>query len=107
MTSALDMAHQELVAAGDKLSLMAQTSGGTAGRDDGLVAAIQNWQEAKDKVRQITRIERFEPAPGVVISAGHGAGLPACAACGKQPHDTCSNLVCAFREPRTAAGSLD
>ncbi len=42
-----------------------------------------------------------------IISAGLGARLPDCAACGKQPHDDCTNPACAFREPRTAAGSLD
>ena len=36
-----------LIEAGDCLSFMAQTSGGTAGRDDGLVKAIENW----DRVR--------------------------------------------------------
>jgi hypothetical protein len=105
--SALDIASLEIVAAGDKLSLMAQTSGGTAGRDNDLVAAIQNWQEAKSKFNQVVRIERFEPAPGIVISAGLGAGLPACAACGKQPSESCPNIFCAFIEPCTAAGSLD
>ena len=67
---ALDAAYRELIKAGDKLSFMAQTSGGTAGRDDDLVAAIEDWQKAKDKVMQIARIERLEPAPGVIISAG-------------------------------------
>lgn len=105
--NALSKAYRELIVAGDRMSLMAQTSGGTAGRDNDLVAAVQKWQEAKDKVNQIARIERFEPAPGMVISAGLGAGLPACAACGKQPHGDCTNPACAFREPRTAAGSLD
>ena len=33
--------------AGDWLAVCAQTTGGTAGRDDGLVAAVQGWVEAK------------------------------------------------------------
>lgn len=36
-----------LVEAGDKLSLAAQTSCGTAGRDDNLVAAIEAWTAAR------------------------------------------------------------
>ena len=32
--------------AGNRLSFMAQTSGGTAGRDDGLMAAIDGWTAA-------------------------------------------------------------
>lgn len=34
----------QIIAAGDKLSLAAQTSGGTAGRDAGLVEAIAEWE---------------------------------------------------------------
>jgi hypothetical protein len=66
----LEMAYQELTKAGDALSYMAQTSGGTAGPDYDLMTAINKWSKAKDKVRQLRRIERFEPGQGVAVSAG-------------------------------------
>jgi hypothetical protein len=34
---------KETVAAGNRLSFAAQTTGGTAGRDEGLMAAIDAW----------------------------------------------------------------
>lgn len=40
-----------LLAAGDRLSVCAQTTGGTAGRDDGLVAAITGWKEARQALK--------------------------------------------------------
>ena len=39
--------RDRLIRAGDLLSVCAQTTGGTAGRDDGLVAAIEGWSEAR------------------------------------------------------------
>lgn len=36
----------ELKASGDRLSLAAQTSGGTSGKDEMLVAAIDDWAKA-------------------------------------------------------------
>lgn len=66
----LEKAYQELIKAGDKLSFMAQTSGGTTGRDDELVEAIKEWHVAKDKVWQLRRIEKFEPGNGVTVAAG-------------------------------------
>lgn len=38
----------ELIGAADKLSFAAQTSGGVAGRDEYLVAAIDNWVKVRD-----------------------------------------------------------
>lgn len=38
---------RELVRAGDWLSTCAQTTGGTAGRDEDLVAAIDGWKAAR------------------------------------------------------------
>lgn len=43
---AKDQLITDLVEAGNRLSFMAQTSGGTAGRDAGLVAAIGGWAAA-------------------------------------------------------------
>jgi hypothetical protein len=70
MTNGYELAYAELKKAGDALSFAAQTSGGTAGRDEGLVAAIEGWQTAKDKARALRRIEKFEPE-GTVVAAGH------------------------------------
>lgn len=64
-----ETAYQELKKAGDALSFAAQTSGGIAGRDDSLVAAIEGWQQACDKARALRRIQRFE-GDGTAVSAG-------------------------------------
>ncbi len=64
-----------LIEAGNKLCLMAETSGGTAGRDDGLVDAINHWAAERDKHKQVLRIielEGHEPE----IGAGYES-LPA------------------------------
>lgn len=42
----LKNAAEQLMKAGNSLSFAAQTSGGTAGRDEGLVAAIDGWTQA-------------------------------------------------------------
>lgn len=49
-----------LIEAGNKLCLMAETSGGTAGRDDGLVDAINHWAAERDKHKQVLRIIELE-----------------------------------------------
>lgn len=69
MTNGYETAYQELKRAGDTLSFAAQTSGGTAGRDDGLVAAIEGWKHACDKARALRRIQKFE-GDGMAVSAG-------------------------------------
>jgi hypothetical protein len=69
----LDEAYKELIKAGNNLCFMAETTGGTAGRDDGLRDAMNRWCEARNRVVQLRRIERFEPAPGVAVSAGSAA----------------------------------
>lgn len=45
-TTHLQASVKALDEAGNRLSFMAQTSGGTAGRDDGLMAAIDGWTAA-------------------------------------------------------------
>ncbi len=47
MTTALEARAARMEKAGDRLSVAAQTTGGTAGRDEGLVAAITGWQIAR------------------------------------------------------------
>ena len=53
-------AARTVIKAGDDLSLMAQTSGGVAGRDDGLCAAIAHWTADRDKAKQMLRIVELE-----------------------------------------------
>lgn len=50
---------ERLLKAGDRLSFCAQTSGGTAGQDDDLIAAINEWQLARCAVatREVKRGE--------------------------------------------------
>jgi hypothetical protein len=60
---ALGNARRNLIDAGNKLSFAAQTSGGTAGRDEGLVAAVEGWTKARDAERAVRRIVQLEPAP--------------------------------------------
>jgi predicted nuclease with TOPRIM domain len=55
---ALQREVDALRGAGDKLSFAAQTSGGTAGRDEGLVAAIDGWAAASAALE--TRSEQGE-----------------------------------------------
>jgi hypothetical protein len=38
---------EQLLRAGDTLSICAQTTGGTAGPDDGLIEAIKGWERAR------------------------------------------------------------
>lgn len=45
--AALEAERDRLREAGDKLSFAAQTTGGVAGRDEWLVAAIEGWQRAR------------------------------------------------------------
>lgn len=59
-TVALDKAILGLMKAGNALSFAAQTSGGTAGRDDHLCLAIIHWETELDKVKQVRRIVRLE-----------------------------------------------
>lgn len=59
-TSALDKQITTLITAGNALSLMAQTSGGTAGRDDALCAAVDRWDAEREKAIQARRIVRYE-----------------------------------------------
>ena len=53
-------AARALIAAGDALSAAAQTSGGTAGRDDYLCAAIAHWAADRDKWKSALRIIELE-----------------------------------------------
>lgn len=76
MPSGLEEAYRELIKAGNNLCLMAETTGGVAGKDDGLRDAMNRWCEARNRVVQLRRIERFEPAPGVAVSAGLAAPSP-------------------------------
>lgn len=59
---ALALATAKMLKAGDTLSFAAQTSGGTAGRDDGLVEAIDGWSKARDAYKAICRIVKYEPS---------------------------------------------
>lgn len=45
--SVMEAERDRLIRAGDLLSVCAQTTGGTAGRDNGLVDAIQGWGDAR------------------------------------------------------------
>ncbi len=49
--AAVEAERDALRAAGDRLSVCAQTTGGTAGRDDGLVAAITGWKDARQALK--------------------------------------------------------
>jgi hypothetical protein len=51
---------RELERAGDRLSVAAQTTGGTAGRDEGLVEAITGWQAARALASQGGQHDRAE-----------------------------------------------
>lgn len=62
-------AFDALTTAGDALSFAAQTTGGVAGRDEGLVEAVNGWHSAKDKARQLRRIERFESSNDALPSS--------------------------------------
>jgi len=64
-------AARTAIKAGDDLSLMAQISSGTAGRDDGLCAAIAHWTAERDKVGQMLRIIELEGGDPEI-----GAGVP-------------------------------
>jgi hypothetical protein len=64
----LEAERARLLKAGNALSFAAQITGGVAGRDEGLVHAIDGWARAK----ALNRIERFEP-DGTVIAAAGGA----------------------------------
>lgn len=67
--SGLEEAYKELIKAGNTLCFMAETTGGTAGNDHDLRDAMNRWCEARNRVVQLRRIERFEPAPGILIPA--------------------------------------
>lgn len=71
MPTGLEEAYKELIKAGNNLCFMAETTGGTAGKDSDLRDAMNRWCEARNRVVQLRRIERFEPAPGMAVSAGH------------------------------------
>lgn len=62
---------QALLKAGNQLCLMAETSDGAAGRDEGLVSAINGWVAAKT----INKINRYED-DGTVVAAGVPAKAP-------------------------------
>lgn len=53
-------AARALIEAGNALSLAAQTTGGTAGRDAGLCAAIAHWVADREKWKQALRIIELE-----------------------------------------------
>lgn len=53
-------AARSLAKAGDDLSFAAQITGGTAGRDDALCAAIALWTTERDKCKQALRIIELE-----------------------------------------------
>lgn len=83
-------------------------SGGMLGGD----AAYRSCLAIGAILSEIAFAAGFDKSPGTscedfIITAGHGAPMPACATCGKQPNENCPNTFCAFIEPRTAAGSLD
>lgn len=74
LREALEAEIKRLLKAGDTLSVAAQTTGGVAGCDNVLVAAINGWAGAK----AVNRIIRLE-GDGVTISAGmpdHPLRLP-------------------------------
>lgn len=49
-----------LTDAGNRLCFAAESSGGTAGRDDTLVEAIDYWAAEREKFRQVARIVKLE-----------------------------------------------
>lgn len=53
-------AARSLAKAGDDLSFAAQITGGTAGRDAALCAAIALWTAERDKCKQALRIIELE-----------------------------------------------
>lgn len=60
-------AARALIKAADDLSFAAQITGGTAGRDAALCAAIAQWTAERDKQKQVLRIIELEgndPANG-------------------------------------------
>lgn len=70
--TALENAFASLRKAADKLSFAAQISGGTAGRDEGLCAAIEHYDAERDKASQIVRIVHFE-WNDPEVGAGYGS----------------------------------
>lgn len=74
---AVALATAKMLKAGDALSFAAQTSGGTAGRDGGLVEAIDGWTKARDAYKAICRIVKYEPsAQPAEVEAVEGVGGP-------------------------------
>ena len=57
---ALTNSLKAVIKAGNALCVNAETSGGVAGRDDGLVSTINQWASERDKHQQIIRIVLFE-----------------------------------------------
>lgn len=56
-----------LIEAGNNLCLMAETSGGTAGRDDAMASAIDHWAAERDKHKwglRIIELEGHDPEVG-------------------------------------------
>lgn len=73
---------EQLVSAADVLCIAAQTTGGVAGRDGGLVAAIDAYGQQREAYRQCLRIDAIE-GDGVEVGAGaldHPLRYPAKAA---------------------------
>ena len=66
----LEKAFQTLRKAADDLCFVAEISGGTAGRDEHLCAAIANYAAERDKAAQMVRIVHFE-WNDPEIGAGH------------------------------------
>lgn len=60
---------RKLIDAGNHLAFCAETSGGTAGRDETLISAIGKWIQARMEVLAIASIHKFEPED-TVIEAG-------------------------------------
>ena len=58
-----------LIKAGNQLAFAAQTAGGAAWCDEGLIAAIEEWARRRDAFLAVERIKRLEPE-GTVIGAG-------------------------------------
>lgn len=64
-------AARALIDSGNTLALVAQTIGGTAGRDAGLCAAIAHWNADRDKwarALQIIELEGADPEVGAGIA---------------------------------------
>lgn len=70
-------ATKKLVSAGELLSLAAQTAGGTAGRDEGLCATIEQWSKARDALEAVRRIVWLEPDGAPTPAAGAHPAPPA------------------------------